>query len=164
MAAGAGTERCSCTRGGEQAGGIPALRKQQKPPCKPNKHWPVPAVLTPTVFVLAGCRAQGNGMESELPPSPSSACGEGLLQVCSVQRAWLCLSVLQARAIKGACTHVCTCFSVGQQTQVLCCAGFCQGEEERTETRDGCHHVTLCSAGRHTRSVAAPIRQWKVPK
>lgn len=82
MAAGAGTERCSCASGGERAGGIPALRKQQKPLCKPNKYGPALGVLTPPVFVLTGCRAQGNGMGSELPPSLSSACREGLLWVC----------------------------------------------------------------------------------
>lgn len=82
MAAGAGTERCSCVRRSERAGSIPALRKRQHPPCKPNKRWPVLGVLTPPVFVLTGCRAQGNRMGSKLPPSPSSACREGLLQVC----------------------------------------------------------------------------------
>lgn len=45
MAAGAG--RCSCLR----AGGIPTPRKQQNPPCKPNKSWPM--------FVLTACRTDG---------------------------------------------------------------------------------------------------------
>lgn len=106
MAAGPGTERCSCTRGGQRAGSIPALRKQQNPPCKPNKHWPSSHPRVCARWLQSTGEWDGVGAASKPELSLQRGTASGLPLSSSMQRAQLCLCLPQAHAIKGACTHL----------------------------------------------------------